>query len=101
MSESTLVKLPHCWKSHATAHFMFHVDENLPTKIQDGITSLLTLGCYKKYVIPKLVKIFRVHDHHIRMVLLKYFSLYVQLVDQEVLEFEIFPQVNSDSIFSC
>ena len=80
---------------------MFHVEENLPTKIQEGITSLLTLGCYKKYVIPKLVKIFRVHDHHIRMVLLKYFSLYVQLVDQEVLEFEIFPQVNSESIYSC
>ena len=20
-SESTLVKMPHCWKSHATAHF--------------------------------------------------------------------------------
>ena len=22
-SESTLVKMPHCWKSHATAHCMF------------------------------------------------------------------------------
>ena len=22
-SESTLVKMPHCWKSHATAHFEF------------------------------------------------------------------------------
>ena len=21
-SESTLVKIPHCWKSHVTAHFM-------------------------------------------------------------------------------
>ena len=21
-SESTLVKMPHCWKSHAVAHFM-------------------------------------------------------------------------------
>ena len=21
-SESTLVKMPHCWKSHATAHFL-------------------------------------------------------------------------------
>ena len=22
-SESTLVKMPHCWKSHALAHFMY------------------------------------------------------------------------------
>ena len=25
MSESTHVKMPHCWKSHATAHFAFEV----------------------------------------------------------------------------
>ena len=24
-SESTLVKMPHCWKSHATAHFIFFI----------------------------------------------------------------------------
>ena len=23
-SESTLVKIPHCWKSHVTANFIFH-----------------------------------------------------------------------------
>ena len=23
-SESTLVKMPHCWKSRATAHYYFH-----------------------------------------------------------------------------
>ena len=23
-SESTLVKMPHCWKSHVTAHFIFY-----------------------------------------------------------------------------
>ena len=23
-SESTLVKMPHCWKSHVTAHFVVH-----------------------------------------------------------------------------
>ena len=25
-SESTLVKMPHCWKSHVTAHIHLHVD---------------------------------------------------------------------------
>ena len=24
-SESTLVKMPHCWKSHAAAHFLFKI----------------------------------------------------------------------------
>ena len=24
-SETTFVKLPHCWKSHITAHFMIYV----------------------------------------------------------------------------
>ena len=24
-SESTLVKIPHCWKSHVTAHFLFQL----------------------------------------------------------------------------
>ena len=25
LSESTLVKMPHCWKSHVTAHYMCNV----------------------------------------------------------------------------
>ena len=29
-SESTLVKMPHCWKSHATAHFSNIVSEYDP-----------------------------------------------------------------------
>ena len=29
-SESTLVKMPDCWKSHATAHVIFVVDLLLP-----------------------------------------------------------------------
>ena len=35
-SESTLVKMPHCWKSHATTHFILFVSEMvwpLPTKL--------------------------------------------------------------------
>ena len=25
LSESTLIKMPHCWKSHVAAHMSFHV----------------------------------------------------------------------------
>ena len=28
LSESTLVKMPHCWKSHVTAHYMVLLDCN-------------------------------------------------------------------------
>ena len=28
-SESTLVKMPHCWKSHATAHILFIITDNV------------------------------------------------------------------------
>ena len=39
-SESTLVKLPYCWKSHVTAHFTFQNDT-----IEDA-TSYRYLGLY-------------------------------------------------------
>ena len=29
-SESTLVKMPHCWKSHVTAHLVYWQDEIAP-----------------------------------------------------------------------
>ena len=29
LSESTLVKMPHCWKSHVTAHLCFQITECL------------------------------------------------------------------------
>ena len=35
LSESTLVKMPHCWKSHVTAHFCFQV-YNQYLEIIDG-----------------------------------------------------------------
>ena len=28
-SESTLVKMPHCWKSHVTAHIKINFDDDL------------------------------------------------------------------------
>ena len=29
-SESTLIKMPHCWKSHVTAHFILQDRNTLP-----------------------------------------------------------------------
>ena len=38
-SESTHVKMPHCWKSHATAHYYFSKSENILTHILSVYTS--------------------------------------------------------------
>ena len=40
-SESTLVKMPHCWKSHATAQILVHVEK------------LLQAICFCYRMIPK------------------------------------------------
>ena len=40
-SESTLVKMPHCWKSHVAAHFLYNRIRDTNVKCKgDGTTSL-------------------------------------------------------------
>ncbi|KAK3600999.1 hypothetical protein CHS0354_008109 [Potamilus streckersoni] len=64
------------------------------SQTSDGnLTPLLNTDNYKKYVVPHLLKIFSVHDIHIRAVLLKFFHAYVELLDKEDLKCIIFPQV--------
>lgn len=56
-------------------------------------TSIFSKSSFKKYVIPELTKIFQVRELHIRHLLLKYFSYYVELFDRNDIEEIIFPQV--------
>ena len=50
-SESTLIKMPHCWKSHVVAQFMIYIGfEPMPTlgterKIQTSTTNLVFRAC--------------------------------------------------------
>ena len=51
-SESTLVKIPHCWKSHVTAHFMtiniFELKGDLNGENHSGVfLFLLGIYCHK------------------------------------------------------
>ncbi|XP_048773103.2 protein-associating with the carboxyl-terminal domain of ezrin-like isoform X2 [Ostrea edulis] len=57
------------------------------------LSPLLTVPSYQKYVVPELIKMFHCHDYHIRMILLTYFSQYVDLFEKNDLENIIFPQV--------
>ena len=44
-SESTLVKMPHCWKSHVTAHLFFNLND------QQGLRCKLLLFDNKTYIL--------------------------------------------------
>ena len=46
LSESTLVKIPHCWKSHVKAHFFFEPSLDVENKIFPASTGLIILGIY-------------------------------------------------------
>ncbi|ESO95844.1 hypothetical protein LOTGIDRAFT_239407 [Lottia gigantea] len=71
------------------------------------ITPVLSRVVYKDHVIPLITNIFYVRETNIRLTLLKYFSVYVELFDMEVLENEIFPHLllgvrdNDDKIVSA
>lgn len=82
-------------------------NESPPYEFPSGsVQPLLSETLYKQYVVPKLVKIFSVHDYHIHILLLQYFPYYVHLIDKDDLEFDVFPQVllglrdNSEMIVS-
>ena len=43
LSESTLVKLPHCWKSHVTAHILIQLVWNGPFLYFKGLPDTISL----------------------------------------------------------
>lgn len=57
------------------------------------LSPLFSVPLYKTYVIPELIKMFYCHDYHIRMILLTYFPLYLDLFEKNDLEEVIFPQI--------
>lgn len=57
------------------------------------LSPLFSVPLYKTYVIPELIKMFYCHDYHIRMILLTYFPLYLDLFKKNDLEEVIFPQI--------
>ncbi|KAH8272198.1 hypothetical protein KR018_011106 [Drosophila ironensis] len=66
----------------------------LRTKTTDnGTLSLFSPQIYVKYLLPHLLKMFRLRDAQIRIILLDYFTDYIRVLSDEQLQREILPHL--------
>lgn len=64
----------------------------LKTRTSDT-AALFSAGAYKKYIMPQILRMFRLRDAQIRLILLEYFMEYVRLLDKAELEEAILPHL--------
>lgn len=65
----------------------------LRTKTENGTTALFSPQTYVEYLLPHVLKMFRLRDAQIRLILLDYFMEYVRLLSDEQLLSEILPHL--------